>query len=67
MEHRKQKKSVIAMDKQDRENTFETVARKWLEQESKSWSKGHAKKIVARLERVTLPRLTSSTVHQSVH
>ena len=63
MEHRKQKKAVIAMDKQERENTFETMARKWLEQESKSWSKGHAKKIVTGLERHIFPHIGNAPIN----
>jgi len=53
-EHRKAAKVAVV---ENVENSFEAVAREWFEMFSKQWAKGHADKIIRRLELYIFPWL----------
>jgi integrase len=53
-EHRKAEKIAVV---ENPENTFQAVAREWFDMFSKPWAKGHADKIIRRLELYIFPWL----------
>ena len=65
--HERQQEKQEAIEHQQAErqavaNSFETVAREWMEQQRERWSKGHANAVRATLERDAFPFLGESPV-----
>jgi len=56
-EERKQRNAAESLSKEIERNTFERVARQWLEVARTEWTDGHTRTIISRLERDILPPL----------
>lgn len=56
-EERKQRSAAESLSKEIERNTFERVARQWLEVARTEWTDGHTRTIISRLERDILPPL----------
>ncbi len=57
-ERQKEKQEVIEQQKAEREaaaNSFEAVAREWMERQQERWSRGHARAVLGTLERDAFP------------
>jgi len=56
-EERKQRSAAESLSKEIERNTFERVARQWLEIARTEWTDGHTRTVISRLERDILPPL----------
>ncbi|MDO9006698.1 MAG: integrase arm-type DNA-binding domain-containing protein [Thiobacillus sp.] len=56
------RKAIKATNNEQSANSFEVVAREWFAKISPSWAKGHADKIIRRLERDLFPWLGSRPI-----
>ncbi len=63
-EDRKERSAAESLSKEIERNTFERVARQWLEVARTEWTDGHARTVISRLERDILPPLGNRLISE---